>query len=316
MNALRVGIIGCGRMGKERARCVSALGATVAFIHDVERSRADELARAYPGCAVATDTSEVVCARPDALFVCTPPSARGFVEMEAIALGVPFFVEKPIGISAQNVAPVRDALRKASLIHAVGYMNRVRLSVEHARRILHNRQILAISGYWVGRKYLVPWWLRSSDSGGPVNEQATHLIDLSRFLGGNIVGVSFTTGSILEKSDSQLSAAFLLAFESGALGSLFYSCEAKDKQIALRVITPEGGLDLTGWDLRLTSNTIDGSGVCDAPEDIFLSETGRFLAAVASKNVENISCTFEDAWQTQLVVDRLRSAGVSRLETL
>ena len=314
MKPMRVGIVGCGRMGKERARCASALGAAVALVHDADPERAAELAVAQPGCIVTANALAVVRARLDAVFICTPPSSRGPVEMEAIARGVPFFVEKPVGVSAQQVAPIREALRSTSLVHAVGYMNRVRKSVEHARRILQNRQILALSGYWVGRKYLVPWWLRSEDSGGPVNEQATHLIDLSRFLCGEIANIHVKAGAILEQNNSPLSAAFQITFKSGALGSLFYSCEAKDKQIALRVITPEGGIDLMGWDLRLTSNSVDGSGIYDSPEDIFLTETARFLDAVSANSIDGVACTFEDAWHTQLLVDSFRSVNIEGRE--
>jgi predicted dehydrogenase len=303
-------------MGKERARSAAESGAAVAIVHDADPCRAEIIAREHPGCLVAEGALEVVRSRPDAVFVCTPPSARGCVELEAIALGVPFLVEKPVGVSAQQAAPIRDALKRTSLVSAAGYMNRCRSSIEHARRILADKKILAMSGYWVGRKYQVPWWLRSTDSGGPVNEQATHLIDLCRFLCGEIASASCMIGGILEKTNEQLSAALLLRFQNGGAGTLFYSCEAKDKQIAVRVITPEGGLDLTNWDLRLTSNTIDGTGVVShGEEDIFVRETSRFLESVAANNPGGVACTFDDAWRTQLTVDRIRQSSASQVVT-
>jgi predicted dehydrogenase len=300
-------------MGKERARSAVESGAAVAMVHDIERERAEVVARDHPGCIVVERAVDVVRSHPDALFVCTPPSARGPIELEAVAMAVPFMVEKPIGVSAQQAAPIRDALKIRSLVSAVGYMNRCRTSVEHARQILADKRVLAISGYWVGRKYQVPWWLRSTDSGGPVNEQATHLIDLCRFLCGEIVEVTATLGGIIEKTDAHLSAALLLRFQNGSAGTLFYSCEAKDKQIAIRIITPDGGLDFTGWDLRMTTNTIDDRGiVSNDSEDIFVLETSRFLKSVVANDPSGVACSFEDAWRTQRVVDRIRQTEATQ----
>ena len=308
MNALSIGIIGCGRMGKERARSASACGAQIALVRDADRSRAQALADQYPGCVVAEDPLDALRRNPGAIFVCTPPSARGPIELAAIAASIPFFVEKPIGVTAHQVSPILDKLAGANLVHAVGYQNRCRSSVRHARRVLLGRTILAISAFWVGRKYLVPWWLRAEDSGGPVNEQATHLIDLCRYLCGEISEISSAIGSATG-GDEPLSAALTLRFQSGAFGSLFYSCEANDKQIAMRVVTKDGGLTLSSWDLALTQNEIDSTGITTDAEDIFVRETRQFLDAVSLGDAASVACTFKDAWRTQQTVDCIRASN-------
>ena len=309
MSDLKIGIIGCGRMGKERARSAAACGAQVSIVHDEDRERAQSLASQYAGCVVADQAAEVVRRNPQAIFVCSPPSARGPVELAAIAAGIPFFVEKPIGVTAAQAAPILEELDKTSLVHAVGYQNRCRSSVVHAKQVLEGRTILAISAFWAGRKYLVPWWLRSEDSGGPVNEQATHLIDLCRFLCGEIVELSSALGSAEGDASEPLSAALTLRFESGAFASLFYSCEANDKQIGLRIITKQGGLTLSSWDLALTQNEIDSTGITTHAEDIFVLETRQFLKAVRADDPTKVACTFDDAWRTQQMVDRIRASN-------
>lgn len=299
MKALRVGIVGCGRMGKERARTSVLAGAKISAACDADRQKARELADLYGACAFDTPR-ELPLAHLDAVFVCTPPGERGPVECAAIHASVPFLVEKPIGTSAASAELIRKALAGQSVTHAVGYMNRYRASVQHARQVLANCRILGIVAFWAGRKYSVPWWLLPEASGGPVNEQAVHMLDLCRYLAGEvekIEGVSLTG----------LEAAATLRFKNGCLGTAFYSCQAQDKQIGFRIIAAEGGIELSGWDLRISFNSIDDVILNDQVEDIFLKETSQFLEAVRTGDRNLIECTFEDAWRTQCLMDSMRS---------
>ncbi len=299
---MRIGIVGCGRMGIERARSSAACGAQVVAVWDEDRVRAESLAAQHNGCAV---TQGLFASGLDAVFVCTPPSSRGSVELEAIKRRVPFFVEKPIAVTARQAEPIAHALACVDLVHAVGYQNRCRSSVGHVRMMLKGRTVLGISAFWAGRKYVVPWWLHHDQSGGPVNEQATHLLDLCRFLCGEVESVAGSVGSVTAEPDEQLSAALSLRFVSGALGSLLYSCESNDKQIGLRILTQQGGLTLSSWDLALTLNEIDGTGITTQQEDVFVVETRRFLDAVAAGDPQAVGCHFDDALRTQYLVDRV-----------
>src|SRR5262245_54888692 len=96
---IRVAILGCGRMGRQRARAALSLGAQIVAVYDPEQARAREVASLAPGSRALEDWRDLELASLDALFVCTPPNARGQVELSAIECGVAVFVEKPIGLS-------------------------------------------------------------------------------------------------------------------------------------------------------------------------------------------------------------------------
>ena len=106
-------------------------------------------------------------------------------------------------------------------------------------------------------------------------------------------------------STEGLSAAVSLRFQQGVFASLFYSCQALDKQISLRIITADGGIVLSGWDLVVTENQIDGTGIGGQAEDIFVKETKQFLAAVQANDPRAVACNYEEAWQTQRAVDAI-----------
>src|SRR3954467_8293980 len=119
MNQLRIGIIGCGRMGSEHARAATTLGARVFLLYDCDISRSRALADRHPGSIVLRDWKTIDWRAIDAVFVCTPPSCRGPVEMSAASAGVPIFVEKPVGVSAEQCRQLERALKTTPVINSV-----------------------------------------------------------------------------------------------------------------------------------------------------------------------------------------------------
>jgi myo-inositol 2-dehydrogenase / D-chiro-inositol 1-dehydrogenase len=304
---LRVGIIGCGRMGAERAAAAKKLGAQIGWFYDSDRERAQQLADKFSG--TATPRSEDLDWHSlDAVFVCVPPSYRGPFELQCVANSVPLFVEKPIGLSAKHIVPLLEQAKRAGLVNAVGYMNRYRNSVRLAREVLIGRKVLGISCVWVGKKYRVPWWIDANVSGGPFNEQATHVLDLCRFLVGEIESLSAIAAPSTTAGDPEFGVAVAMRFVRGPLGTVFYSCEAREKDIHLHIFCEEGSLDLEGWDFAMTRNTIDGKLPDREQDDIFVKETRCFLDAVRCRDQLLIECDLEEAFQTQLVVDRVRDS--------
>lgn len=304
---LQVAIIGCGRMGLQHARSVAVLGHRVAVACDVDATRAAALANNYPGCKVITDPSQLRWSDLDAGFICTPPFARGPVEVAAAQAGVPLFFEKPIGLSSSQCLPTLRSVRGSRLITSVGYMNRYRPSVRRVREVLEKEPALGFSAHWVCAAYRVPWWGDPALSGGQINEQCTHLIDLARHLMGEVAEVNaFARAGVDGPGHSAVSV--LLRFRSGALGTVICSSLATEKQIGCRVFTPRGQLALDGWDFKWSPSAAFGDGTDLEKEDVFLAECAAFLDAVRTGETRSVLCDLADAMQTQRVVDAIRAS--------
>src|SRR6266540_6434252 len=141
---MRVGIVGAGRMGRERGRAATSLGARVIAVCDTDSERVTELASGLRARAL-TEPSQMDWHSLDAVFVCTPPASRGPTELAAIRAGVPLFVEKPVAVCAEQSLPLLQAIRANPVLNAAGYMNRYRESVVRARRLLANATPLAVA---------------------------------------------------------------------------------------------------------------------------------------------------------------------------
>jgi predicted dehydrogenase len=278
------------------------------FFCDTDIPRAQQLAAKF-AAALVVEPADLGLHSLDALFVCTPPVCRGPLELAAISNRVPFFVEKPIGLCADQALPVLNQLLDHPTVHAVGYMNRCRDSVRFARALLANRRVLGITSAWVGRKYRVAWWAEKNLSGGPFNEQATHVVDLFRYLAGEIDAASSVSSLSFDGSDLVPGMAASVRFVGGQVGTLLYSCEAREKDIRITVFCEDGTLDLEGWDFRVVRNTINGELPQVEPDEIFLKETRIFLDAVRRQDQSLVPCDLREAYQTQKVVDQIRSAA-------
>jgi predicted dehydrogenase len=299
MLKLRAAVIGAGRMGRERARAAKSLGAEIKVICDPVIDRAESLAADVEAIAV-TSTADLDPSCLDVLFVCTPPALRGEIESEAIAAGTALFVEKPIGLDVEQCLHLLDALEKRPVVNATGYMNRYRDSVLAARRRLEAARPVGLAFHWFAARYRVPWWLDRTQSGGPINEQCTHYIDLCRFFCGEISEVQAAGRPLSDAPDAEGTVAMTLQFENGLIGSGLYSCEASQKQMAFEIFLPDGSVRLEGWDLRANDEA--------QPEDIFLKEVSAFFDAVRMRDPSKIRSDIPSVLKTQSVIDAIRRA--------
>jgi predicted dehydrogenase len=289
-------------MGRERARAAASFPVETILVFDEDGSRAELLADECPGVRPLKEFDALFNEKVDVLFICTPPFCRGALELRAINSGIPFFVEKPIGVTAGQVQGVLDSLDRTPVLTAVGYMNRYRNSVSRVKAILQSRTIIGISAHWVGKRYGVPWWGVLEQSGGPFNEQATHAIDLFRYLAAGAVALYAVAHP---QQGIETSVLAVMRLSGDRFGSLLYSCEAKDKDILIAIETTEGMLELRGWDLELVRNTVDGSQPEPESQPIFEKETHVFLHAVTGGNESLILVDFKQAYQTQVLMDKI-----------
>lgn len=129
MENLKIGVIGCGAIGREHIKRLShkLQGSEVVAVMDVfEEGAKNGAALANDGCKVYTDINAIVAdPNVDALVVTTPGFAHKDAVMAAVKAGKPVFCEKPLCTTAADCKEVVDA-EMASGMHLVqvGFMRR------------------------------------------------------------------------------------------------------------------------------------------------------------------------------------------------
>ncbi|KKK05861.1 Gfo/Idh/MocA family protein [Micromonospora sp. HK10] len=257
MRACRVGLVGAGGVAQRHARVLTGFeDVALVGVTDVAPDAAAALAEAYGGRTFA-DVDELLAAGVDAVYVCVPPFAHGPVEEAVIAAGVPMFVEKPVAVDLETAERIAGLVERRGLRTGVGHHWRYLHVVDQARQLLAGRPVRMVNGAWLDKVPPVAWWARRDSSGGPVVEQAAHVLDLVRLLVGEVTEVTaYGDGSPPPVADADIDSvtAATLRFASGAVGTLAAACVLGWKHRA--------GVEILADGLAL-SLTEDGLTVCD-----------------------------------------------------
>ncbi len=199
-------------------------GARIVAVCDVVEALAQKASESTGGEAY-TDYEKML-ARDDlqALYLSLPVFAHGEPELGAIRRGLPIFVEKPVARDMDTALRVLAEVEKSGLITCVGYQLRYGAGTTAARKLLDGQTVGLVSGqYWCGSGRGTPrnWRHDYARSGGQILEQATHTLDMMRFLCGEVTQVVTRQANreLLDIDCADVTCA-LLAFESGAIGTL------------------------------------------------------------------------------------------------
>jgi len=280
-------------------------------------------------------------AKPEAVWIAVPPHAHGTtepgkdIEVECARRGVHMLIEKPLGgARPELVRPVADAVAKSGVIASVGYMFRYSRAIGKMKEILD-----ATPGggrVFVGQydcaysRIVKPEWWDIRPMGGPIVEQATHFVDLARFLLGDanpasVRAVAIPGGSAAgalsdipqqpdgRRMDAGVPDAFrhprataaVWTFLNGAVGSLTHATLLHREKYDTRLEVWGDGLRVELDDpygvpsLRVRRpHTEATETVPIGDDDPYLTEDLAFVEAVRTRNPAGIRSPYADAFRT------------------
>ena len=222
--SLSVVIVGAGRMGQTHVKGLEAvLDTRIVGVADVRLEAAEALAGPLGGQAF-TDYREMLSSlKPDAVYVCTPSSDHLAQVSFAAEAGINVFVEKPIAATVTDAMAIADVVERSGILCTTGYQWRYNPATEAAREALGDLPVSLFSGWWYWTIPLVPWIADRRSGGGQIFDQCTHLIDLMRYLAGDITSV-YAQYSKNARSEEELpnwdSYSLTLSFGNGGVGSV------------------------------------------------------------------------------------------------
>lgn len=200
-NVLRVGVIGCGRMGERRAGTVMQNpDTTLIAVADADPGRADSLA-ATLGCVAEDVDSLVRLPDIDSVFVCTPNRFHAEISTALIEHGKHVICEKPLACTPAEATAMVEAAAAHGVTVKVGANLRYFANVQKAHALLHAGEIgepVSLRG-WVGNNGwpAQSWYADPAMSGGgTVIDNGCHLFDLVRWFLGDVESCTGTTSTL------------------------------------------------------------------------------------------------------------------------
>jgi predicted dehydrogenase len=304
MSKTRIGFIGVGGIANRHLGVLEQFGdVELAAFADPDFDRAVAAAARFG--ARAYDSHQALLDDPqlDAVYICIPPFAHGEAERAVIARGLPFFVEKPLSLDLAVADETARAVEQAGLVTAVGYHWRYMDPVQEARRRLADNPAQLISGYWLDQTPPPQWWWKMDRSGGQMVEQTTHIIDLARYLVGDVVQVfglaGHTDRAAFPGLDVPTVSTASLRFASGAIGNLASTCLLHwGHRVGLHLFGEDLALELTDHDIMVDVGA--GRPVLHAQSDPVWKEDRDFIDAVQGET-NRIRCPYGEALKTHRV---------------
>lgn len=315
MTTCRIGLVGAGGVAQRHARVLGGFeDVRLVGVTDVVPESAQRLADNH-GARMFPDVRGLLDADLDAVYVCVPPFAHGPVEEAVLATDIAMFVEKPISVDWDTAARIAQLVERRGTLTAVGHHWRYLRVVEQARRLLADRPLRLVTGAWLDKVPPVAWWPRRERSGGPVVEQAAHVLDLARALAGEVDEVTAVGNGIppaVDGADIDGVTAATLRFAGGAVGTLATTCVLGWKQKAGLEVYADGLALAVGEDALVVRDADGERRVAGDPEAARVAVDRAFVDAVRGIG-DDVRVPYAEALRThRLALAIAESAATGR----
>ncbi len=301
MREIKIGFIGCGGNANGHMNQLAGIeGARVVAVCDLQAERAQSAAEKHNADPYTAHQALLERDDLDAVYLSLPVFAHGQPELDVIERGLPFLVEKPVAINMDIAREVEAAVANVGIITCVGYQLRYLGSTKITQQILQGRTInMVIGKYWCSTGHGDPnaWLRQMNKSGGQLVEQATHTIDMMRYMGGEVETVyAMQANRFLKETDCPDANSVSLQFTSGAVGSLTatwaYAGDWSNANI-LDLLYEE---ELLNWNPSRVLVQEDGEWVDKTEPSPTIDEV--FVDAVRSGDASSILSPYSDAVKT------------------
>nr|WP_221620277.1 Gfo/Idh/MocA family oxidoreductase [Arachnia propionica] len=211
-----VGVISLGWMGRLHTRSYRALrerfqdlGVEVRLVAaaDAQESVCTEAVRSLGFERSYRDYHELLAdPEVDVVSICSPNFLHHEMAMAAIAAGKPFWIEKPMGVSAAESKEIAEAADRAGLVTAVGFNYRHTPAIQRARQLIRDGRLGRITNVrcWLIADYAssptgpLTWRHSIAKCGhGVLGDLLSHGADLMQYLVGRIDAVTATTAQFI-----------------------------------------------------------------------------------------------------------------------
>lgn len=224
-----VGVIGAGSFAMDTMVPILAKVKTARLraIASASGLSAQNLGRKY-GFEYCTSDYRAILDDPEVhgVFILTRHNLHAPLTIEALEHGKHVFVEKPLALTMEELAAVREAWQKSDCYVMVGFNRRYAPMAIKLKEFFASRSQPVVMLYRVNASYKPPeHWLHDPEvGGGRILGEACHFIDFMYFLTDSravrVYTVSVRGGGGVVDDDNVL---ITLEFEDGSIGSVAYA---------------------------------------------------------------------------------------------
>lgn len=304
MKKVRVGFVGAGGIANVHLQHISKNEmAEVTAICDIHEGTALQKAKEYGGTAYTNVDEMFEKEQLDALFISVPPFAHGEIEEKAARKGIHLMVEKPLGLDYQTVAKKAEIIKQSGIICGSGYCLRYLDTVAKAKEYLQDKKTAMVRGHYLSSFVPTPWYREWEKSGGQLVEQSTHIVDLARYLGGEINQVYANMSLQVHHNVPNITipdvTSVNFVYESGAVGHIDSTFAQFDHRMGIEVMGEEFRLVIDGVNLTIIEK--DSNQSFKSEVDFYQEQDRMFIKAIVKGDRNLLLSSYEDGLKTLAV---------------
>ncbi|MFC1451883.1 Gfo/Idh/MocA family protein [Verrucomicrobiota bacterium] len=246
-------------------------------------------------------------ARPDAVWLCTPPLVRRAPLLACAERGIPVFCEKPVERGVEEAERIAAELGDHGRRVQVGYVFRSMPVVQQLRKAMADDKIGAVQSFYGCdfslRRSAPSWFYEKELSGGGLVDQATHNLDLLRMLLGEVREVRGLVSNPIEPQHDGYTVdeviGLSLLFENGTVGGHLHTWISDGWRNEMLLSGEKRSYRLSLG--RGTLAVEDGGEASTFEQDqgrMFEHQNARFLELVASGDASLNPCPYPDGVET------------------
>lgn len=165
--------------------------------------------------------------------------------IKAAEAGKNILCEKPLALSSKQAAEMVEACKQNNVLLAVNYIHRFHPHVVKTKELINNLTIGKLVSINLNFNIDFPpgnnfRFNKALSGGGALRDLGTHMIDLLRFIGGNIMEINGYLDNIVYQSEVEDFAFGVVKFEKGGYGIFNVSYNNKKAFNRIEILGDKG----------------------------------------------------------------------------
>lgn len=324
--SVKILIVGFGSIGERHARCFLKTGRCEVSVCDVSQDLRRRAMAEYDIKSCYNDLDAAMKYHSDCAVIATPAQFHIPMATRLAAAGVHLLIEKPLSVSFDGLAELKQAVRAGRIIVMVGYTHRSNPVLVSMREFLHAGELgrpLQVTGV-VGQQfaryrpaYPDTYFANRETGGGAIQDAMTHLVNAAEWLVGPVTRLVADADHQMLPGVTVEDTVHMIARHSHAgdvLGVYSLNLHQAPDEFTITVVCESGTYRLDLIQHRWSCMRAPGDPwqhhpfQIDNRDQVYIRQAEAFLDAVAG--VGPVPCTLEEAEQSLRVnLAMLNSTG-------
>ncbi|MHB1687567.1 MAG: Gfo/Idh/MocA family protein [Ignavibacteriaceae bacterium] len=168
--------------------------------------------------------------------------------IKAAKAGKNILCEKPLSLTSSQAEEMINVCRENKVLLAVNYSLRFHPTILKAKELLDNQLLGKLIAINLSYNFDLPpstnFRFNKAQGGGALRDVGTHMIDLLRFFGGEILDINGVMDNIIYNSEVEDFAAAICKFKEGGYGYFNVSFNSKKAINRIEILGHKGAISI------------------------------------------------------------------------